>query len=248
MSSDQFIEEDCLSLAWGRATMKLFNQKRVSEVIPIVVSITGFSNGVVHENQIIRNSLDRYLTDNKLQKVSTVASTIFPVSLWNPKESRCQLYRRYNNVYPRLKKISKKNRRGIYFHRMISWGDEEKKNQLEFIIKNYRLGKRKSFFQVSIFDPRKDHSTQAQLGFPCLQHIAFSPSEGKLSVNAFYATQYMVERAYGNYLGICNLGRFVASELKLDLVRVTCYTGFGKLVKSKKSLKDLMSIIDKEAT
>jgi hypothetical protein len=47
----------------------------------------------------------------------------------------------------------------------------------------------------------------------------------QLNVNAFYATQYAFERAYGNYLGLCRLGRFVAHELKLELARVTCYTG-----------------------
>ena len=35
-------------------------------------------------------------------------------------------------------------------------------------------------------------------------------------------TQYMFERAYGNYLGLCNLGRFMAHEMGLKLDSMTC--------------------------
>ena len=46
-----------------------------------------------------------------------------------------------------------------------------------------------------------------------------------VNVNAFYATQYAFERAYGNYLGLCWLGRFVAHEMGLTLASVSCFTG-----------------------
>ena len=34
-------------------------------------------------------------------------------------------------------------------------------------------------------------------------------------MTGFYATQYVVERAYGNYLGLCRLGEFMAHEMGL---------------------------------
>ena len=49
--------------------------------------------------------------------------------------------------------------------------------------------------------PIVSEATAAQLGFPCLQHVTFAPTDEGLCVNAFYATQYMVERAYGILLG-----------------------------------------------
>ncbi|MEB5016537.1 hypothetical protein RXP78_29840, partial [Pseudomonas aeruginosa] len=83
-------------------------------------------------------------------------------------------------------------------------------------------------------------------GFPCLQHVTFAPAKDGLNVNAFYATQYMVERAYGNYLGLCRLGQFVAHELKLPLKRFTCFTGLalreGKVKIAK--LKPLDAALD----
>ena len=58
-----------------------------------------------------------------------------------------------------------------------------------------------------------------------------------MNVNAFYATQYAFERAYGNYLGLCRLGHFVAHELKLTLDRVTCFTGIMLRDKLSKDAK-----------
>jgi hypothetical protein len=41
-------------------------------------------------------------------------------------------------------------------------------------------------------------------------------------VTAFYATQHIFHKAYGNYLGLAELGAFVARETALQLIRVTC--------------------------
>jgi hypothetical protein len=82
-----------------------------------------------------------------------------------------------------------------------------------------------------VFDASHDLTRQRQRGFPCMQQVAFAPDgdQGTLSVSAFYASQYLFKRAYGNYLGLCRLGRFVAHEMGLRLERVTCYVGFAHL-------------------
>ena len=45
-------------------------------------------------------------------------------------------------------------------------------------------------------DPTRDHVREAQLGFPCLQHVSFVPGDGLLTLNAFYATQQLFDKAY----------------------------------------------------
>jgi hypothetical protein len=51
----------------------------------------------------------------------------------------------------------------------------------------------------------------------------------------------MLEKAYGNYLGLTRLGQFMAKEMGLTLVEVTCIAALenvsGKF--SKGELKDL---------
>jgi hypothetical protein len=86
-------------------------------------------------------------------------------------------------------------------------------------------------FQASIFDPLRDHTRSGQLGFPCLQHVSFVPNfpAKTLMLNAFYATQQGFERAYGNFLGLCRLGAFVAHEVGLTFDRMTCFAGVEKM-------------------
>lgn len=96
--------------------------------------------------------------------------------------------------------------------------------------------------QASIFDPKRDHVRSAQLGFPCLQHVTFVPNDGGLIINAFYATQQIFEKAYGNYLGLCRLGHFMAHEMGLTLERMNCVIGVEKLDFGPKS--KLSSLIE----
>jgi hypothetical protein len=197
------------------------------ELAPLVVSITRFEGNVPIEDAAVRKALDDGLEASGKQSSHTVANTIFPESLWNPKQPRKVLFERYKMSLPRLRKASKKNRHGLYFQRLIEGGPPGHENQLEFIIGQYEARKavRRSALQVAVFDAKLDLTNAALRGFPCLQHVTFTPTQAGLQVNAFYATQYAFERAYGNYLGLCGLGRLVAHEFRIPLVRVTCFTG-----------------------
>jgi hypothetical protein len=212
-----------------------------------VVSVTGFDKtGAFQEEPRIRKELDALLQREAKQGVDTVAGTIFPWSMWNPAAPRSQLFTRYQRILPRLRRASVKNRRGIYFERMLTGGPKGRENQLEFALATYgaRNGVRRSVLQIGVFHPTLDHSAAAQLGFPCLQHVTFAPVDGGLCVNAFYASQYMVERAYGNYVGLCRLGRFAAHELGLPLVRMTCFTGIAECEVGKNRLANLLATVD----
>ena len=47
-------------------------------------------------------------------------------------------------------------------------------------------------------------------------------------VNAFYATQQLFVKAYGNYLGIAQLGAFMAHEMRLKMSRMNVIVGVAK--------------------
>lgn len=227
MTTRHYVDHANLSLAWGMAIRAMMARGGPRELAPLVVSVSGFDRNMPIEDEGVRKSLDDALEASKLQSCHTVANTIFPDSLWNPKQPRKLLFDRYRMLLPRLRRASPKNRRGLYFQRLIENGPIGHENQLEFVISSRlrRKSIRRSALQTAIFDARLDLTRAAQLGFPCLQHVTFAPTLQGLQVNAFYATQYAFERAYGNYLGLCGLGRFVAHELRIPLVRVTCLTG-----------------------
>jgi thymidylate synthase len=125
---------------------------------------------------------------------------------------------------------------------MIKYGPNDY-NQLDFILKS-RLengNRRRSILQIAIVEPEKDITNQRVRGFPCLQQVSFAPfGNGELAVNGFYGSQYIYDKAYGNYVGLLNLGRFVAHELGLKLTQLNCFTGIACLGNvSKASVSNL---------
>lgn len=245
-NSIDLILESNLSLAWAKALLNVIDCK-AGEISPLVVKVVGFDNGVIHEEEGIREILSQDLIKKRKPQIETVASTIFPKAYWNPKCERELLYNRYLRCWARIAKCPA-NRRDTYFKRFIDFfenGEREGKNQLEHIITTWQRGnRRRSALQAAVFDPSKDHKHSRQLGFPCLQQVAFNPlgANGKdgLAVTGFYATQYMFEKAYGNYLGLCRLGQFMAHEMNLELKQMTCVANVAKIgTETQSSLRSL---------
>jgi hypothetical protein len=241
-----------LSVAWAKAFLGAIKPR--GDLVPLVIRVGAFENGKVCEDVVIREMLDQSLTNAGKQCCHTVANTIFPQSLWNRKKDRNMLYERYKKVLPQLKAIDSRNNRGLYFERLIAYETNKENdlssnelNQLEHIIRTYReTTHRRSVLQTGIFDPRRDHNKGPFLKFPCLQHVTFVPcGERGMAVNGFYAIQYLFERAYGNYLGLCWLGDFVAHELGFELVQMNCTIGIGKIDVNSCDVEDLIAGLEK---
>ena len=229
-----------LSVAWLRAFTALA-APGVKSLAPLVISVTGFHDSQPEELLGIRSLLDQALANTKQKLVADgepakqrnpltcrgVANTIFPGSLWSPGTDRQLLYKRYSAMLPRLKRRG--SPRGLYFERLIAYGrGPQNGNQLEHIIDSYRNGlRRTSAFQATICDPQRDSTRQTRLGFPCLQQIALHPDGDTLSITGFYGTQYVFQRAYGNFLGLCWIGRFLAYEMGLTLKQMTCIAAYA---------------------
>jgi hypothetical protein len=238
-----------LSHAWACALLQVIDNPG-KEISPLVISVTGFKDEDPIEDKNVREVLDAALKREGQQSISTVANTIFPYSLWRrSRYERQEFYKRYIDILPRAKAIERhKNCRGLYFERLIAFdGGPYNGNQLEHIIAEYkgRPRVRKSMFQASIFDPRSDHIHAAQIPFPCLQHVSFVPNthEATLTLNAFYATQLLFNKAYGNYLGLCRLGIFMAREMGLTFSRMNCFVGVEKLERISKGSDNLAPVI-----
>ncbi len=243
------INESNLSIAWGRALIEVLDHPG-TELSPLVVAIdaTG-ARGDAFEHASIRGELDRHLESRGMLDTETVAWTIFPTNLWkHARSDRSRFFEMYRGAYPRYMALNPTlNGRGLYFGRLVDFGRGPcAGNQLEWIIDNYnrRSGVRRSMLQASVFDPDRDHLAQAQLGFPCLQHVQFAPSNGRLTVNAFYATQQLFDKAYGNWLGLCELGSFMASQMSLQFGQLNCFIGVEKLERVTKSeLQALAAVV-----
>jgi len=235
-----FVTERNLSVAWHKAFLASA-EPGVKAFAPLVVTVTGFKDSEPEEVVGVRAAIDAALAgyakekDEKKESAKetdpltcqTVANTIFPRSLWAPGVDRKALYSRYSAMLTRLKRRG--SPRGLYFERLIHYGrGPENGNQLENFIQAHKDHvQRRSAFQATICDPERDSTHQPLLGFPCLQQIALLPERSTLSITGFYGTQYLFERAYGNYLGLCWLGRFLAHEMGLSLNRMTCIAAYA---------------------
>jgi len=242
------IDRTNLTLAWAEAFIAV-RATPGHRQNSLTLSFSGLDHGEIAEEPSIRAALEAAMDDAGMQRIQTVANTIFPEALWRrAKGDRNAFYEAYRENLPEYVAMEPhKNRKGLYFGRLIAYhlnhktGERlphiplnavpEDGNQLEFIIQRCKKGVRVSEFQASVFDPTRDHTTAAQLGFPCLQHVTFVPcfTDGTLILNAFYATQQLFEKGYGNYIGLARLGRFVASQVGLTLMRVTCFVGVEKM-------------------
>jgi len=241
------VHDDDVAHAWAKAFDAITNDK-TGELSPMVVCVTGFENGVAREDQDIRTLLDDSLKSHGLQSIRTVASTIFPSSLWNPARPASDLFRRYKRLLPQLRKCPL-NRNGIYFERMIAYlprNSSSEVNQIDYILSTRNSGNhRRSAYQISILDPTRDDTDQRQRGFPCLQQVSVTPIGGsELALTGYYATQTMFERAYGNYLGLCELGRFFAHAFQMNLNRVTCVASLARLDTNRIPAHDARALAD----
>jgi hypothetical protein len=242
------IQATNLSLAWARVIDHIQSNAGTT-ITPLVMSTSGFdTDGMPIEDVALRLAIDALLAREQKCSVETVAFTIFPERLWSMAGgNRHKLFADYRLALPRYKAMNRKlNGRGLYFERLMMFDDGPYGNQLEHIIStcSKRDGVRDSLLQASIFDPTRDHSTTAQLGFPCLQHITFVPTSDGLVTNAFYATQQLFVRAYGNYLGLAQLCSFMARELDLPPARLNVYVGVAKLERIAKTDPALTAMID----
>ena len=235
------VDETNLSRAWARIFLRILNGRGM-EISPLVVSLSGFdTEGDIEEAPELRDALDQALQKSGKISIENVAQTIFPERLWRiARKDRARLFDLYKGVYPRYVAMNRRlNARGLYFERLTMFGPNVpcEGNQLEWILKQYgsRPGVRDTMFQAAIFDPSRDHVGDARIVFPCLQHVSFVPTKEGLVTNAFYATQYVFDKAYGNYLGLAQLGAFMALEMGLPFARLNVTVGVAKLNGTSKS-------------
>jgi hypothetical protein len=144
------------------------------------------------------------------------------------------LYDAYVCMLPLLRTINP-NRSGTYFSRMITWPGKEEGgvNQLALRVEQLRtqhtMGRRTNntldidFASDALADEEDPRGIQVYAptdmrtrGFPCLTHIDLTLYRGCLHMTAVYRHQYLIDKAYGNMLGLSWLLRFLCQQAGFD--------------------------------
>ena len=94
---------------------------------------------------------------------------------------------------------------------------------------------------IQIRQPNKDTRI---VGFPCLSHISLVlDKERRLNMTAIYRNQYFIQKAYGNYLGLCRLLRFVSREVGCETGALVCVAVHADAELSKKGKRDIKKLV-----
>lgn len=258
------IQHTNLSLAWA----SLFVRTMAEEPGPTFLSIRDFdSNGLPSEVPGVRAAVDFALGmtttsddsdspgEKRYKTVDENAYVLFPQAEWvaSGERDRDRLYRWYRIMERRIHARGG-SQYGTYFGRLTNfegvrggkaWPTNQVEHMIGLLARGVASGRRPRFsgLQMSILDPSKDHTGQPQRGFPCLQQVSLSVDGGDLALLAYYPRQSVFDRAYGNYLGLCHLGRFIAQSAGLRFVRMDCFIADPQLGKApKRALSELQQV------
>ncbi|GIH89894.1 hypothetical protein ACFFMN_12160 [Planobispora siamensis] len=79
-------------------------------------------------------------------------------------------------------------------------------------------------------------------GFPCLSHCSFQLEHGSvLHAVALYRSHYMVDRAYGNYLGLGRLLAYMAQQAQVQPGSLTVIAGHAQIEKDLRAIRPLIA-------
>ena len=200
-----------VSEAWLRA-VELVNARPDRSAYHLVVRIERPGE----EIEGIRRLADQLLLDLSLPLVETVRNTIFPAPTADRFSEPARLAKHYRIHYPAYRRF-KGNKRGTYFGRLVALpdGNGGVVDQLTNVVSKLRERRRMSSrYELNIYLAREDRNVA--MGFPCMSNCAMHLDKGVLHLAASYRNQYLIERGYGNYLGLGQLLQYVSHATGLQ--------------------------------
>lgn len=229
-----YVSAENLSEAWAKTLLAV-------ATIPgrkAFHTVTRISDLTV-EDARVRGVADHLLASADLPAVNTVANTIFPAGLAAQEPNPAALGDRYMKLLPRLRELDHENSKGTYFQRLVAYPGPSGSqiNQVEELVRRIRVeldtrGPKSARYEVGvdgpstaspILEPERDRSS---MGFPCLSLLSFQlENRTRVSAVAHYRSQYMMQRGYGNYLGIARLIQYIATAAGIQVGQLTVVAG-----------------------
>lgn len=208
------------------------------------------NNVVVHiknvtaMDQSFHDKMETFAKTHDVLGPKHVAYTIFPHRLYDGKDAT-GLFTAYNKTkgfYDRVKTSW-----GTYFRRMTNYnGINGTVNQLNNIINAIRDRESLSRAAYTVVIQHPGGETVRPLGGPCLNYLAIQAEPAQeyqpitLGLLAVYRNHDFLERAYGNYWGLCNLIAFLAKEVEGHPGPLTCVSSHAYVSAKKTALRSFV--------
>lgn len=204
------------------------------------------------EISAVRALVDELLEQEGRQPVDTVRNTVFPAALAASDPEPADLAQRYRQLYPSLRKLDRANNQGTYFGRMVDYPTNGGVDQLSDIVGKLRrstTGRRtKAMYEMNLDEPglesrvyRYTNDHRKMEGFPCLSFCSLQLDRDTLHMVAHYRSQYLVERAYGNYLGLGQLLEYVARSAELHTGMLQVVVGHACIERARRAVREMIT-------
>jgi len=224
--------------------------KRLSEAGGSAANLVAHIEDVTAFDSELHGRVSAFAKSIDVLPPKDVAYTVFPHTRYWQGKPADEIYRRYNEAggfYDRTRRRPHSGW-GTYFRRMTYYErpDGEIVNQLDKVIHAIRDWKaaRQAAYAIVIAQPGPD--TARPEGSPCLNYIAPQltignpPTVGLLCV---YRNHDFVERAYGNYWGLCELTKFIARETGAQPGTLTCVSSHAYVPSHKRQLRAFLDLL-----
>jgi hypothetical protein len=241
------IQEPNFQLAWVSATRALMsNRWNVKSLAVHIANITSFDESLHYR-------YENFCQNHGLLGPKHVAYTIFPHGLYNRYNNADSLFEAYNRpggFYDRLRHRARGGW-GTYFRRMTYYETPGGiTNQLGSIVRciNERNNLYVAAYTMIIQKPGGE--TVRPRGGPCLNYLAvqMEPSQqNTLGLLAVYRNQDFLNRAYGNYWGLCNLLHFLSDQTACLPGSLTCISSNAYVSALMGDLSSLLEALDEMA-
>lgn len=173
-----------------------------------------------------------------------VAYTIFPCRLAARTHSPAELRDRYvDRMFPSIRTSW-----GTYFHRLVAYtgrtGTTE--NQIGAVVAAINATPDrvyKASFTMTI--PYAGGETRRRRGGPCLNYLALQLERNPdptLNLLAVYRNHDFRAKAYGNYMGLCQLLRYMADQTGYAPGRLTCYSSHAYVDADTNRLSEFLTV------
>lgn len=198
--------------------------------------------------------LTSFAKQNNLITPKQVAFTIFPYTYYNHSNSKEELYQKYWRFFRYTRKKAHRGW-GTYFERMIRYNpygrEGEEVDQLSTVIDGIKSRSRNYGASYVMIIPYPQRDGRRQMGAPCLNYITVQVEQGPTGLQtnllAVYRNHDFLERAYGNYFGLCELLKYISQESGTCVGKVTCVSSHAFVARRKGELFRVAGVIKEGA-
>jgi thymidylate synthase len=247
--ADRYVDADTLSEGWLEA-VRVLRSVASRKTVHLLVRIR---RPEVEDPQIrgdAQRLIDEYNATKSesqwLYDITTTRNTIFPAAWARKRPDPANLADYYRRQYTKagLRGV-KHNSHGTYFGRIVAYPRQQgdPADQLTDTVRKLKdeLEKhtnKSSRYEINIYNERKDTSP---MSFPCLAHLSVHQHEGHLHLQAIYRNEYLVGRAYGNYLGLAELQAYMAAASGLKIGELLVTIGHAELDGHLRTIDEMLA-------